>query len=216
MITEKNFYEYGPVCISQKAYYTPLPGESYYSKNQRKELSMYEIFTKDGEDLAAFPNRKAAMKFARYYRCRQYLYQKALAMTAILSKYKIAIYVANNCEEPLVWPDCHLANDKVSFWYDEPPEAARGYFNDKEIDEDLPLDLQHQIWANNESKRQYDFAVFAGQDGDRYCINSITDIWPIDEKTFVIESTDGHTSAVQGLEDDEARQAAAIHFGVTL
>lgn len=55
MITEKNFYEYGPVCISQKGYYTPLPGESYYSKNQRKELSMYEIFTKDGEDLAAFP-----------------------------------------------------------------------------------------------------------------------------------------------------------------
>ena len=70
MITEKNYYEYGPVCISQKAYYTPRPGESYYSTNQRKELSMYEIFTKDGEDLAAFPNRKGAMKFARYYRCR--------------------------------------------------------------------------------------------------------------------------------------------------
>lgn len=216
MIVEKEFYEYGPVCISQKAYYTPLPGDSYHSKNQRKELSMYEIFTKDGEDLASFPSRKSAMKFARYYRCRQHLYQKALAMAAILSKYKMAIYVANNCEEALVWPECYLANDKASFWYDEPPEAAREYFSDKEIDEDLPLDLQHQIWANNENKRQYDFAIFTGQDGDRYCIDNITDIWPIDEKTFVIESTDGHTYAVQGLEDDEARLAAKIHFGVML
>lgn len=80
----------------------------------------------------------------------------------------------------------------------------------------MPLDLQHQIWANNESKRRYDFAIFAGQAGDRYCIDNITDIWPIDRKTFVIESTDGHTYAVQGLEDDEARLAAAIHFGVML
>lgn len=216
MIVEKNFYEYGPVCISQKVYYTPLPGENYHSKNQRKELSMYEIFTKEGEDLAAFPSRKSAIKFVRYYRYRQYLYQKALAIAAVLSKYKMALYVATDCDDPLFWPDCYLSNDHASYWFDEPPEVAKGYFGERDVDENLPLELQRQTCMNNETKRQYDFAVFTGQAGDCYCIEGITDIWPIDEKTFVFESADGHTYAVQGLEDDEARLAAAIHFGITI
>ena len=216
MIIEKNFYEYGHVCISQKAWYTPLEGESYHSKNQRKELSAFEVFTKEGEDLASFPNRKSAMKFARYYLHRQHLYKKALAVAAILSKFKMALYVATNCAEPLVWNDCFLSDDRASFWFDEPPEVAKGYFGDQDIDESLPLDLKRLIWANNEAKRQYDFAVFSGQAGDCYCMEKITDIWPIDEKTFVFESADGHTYAVQGLDDDEAKLAAAIHYGIII
>lgn len=216
MIVEKNFYEYCPIGISKKAYYTPLPGQSYHSKNQQKELSAFKIFTKDGDSLAAFHSRKSAVKFARYYRYRQHLYQKALATAAILSKYKMALYVATNCDEPLVWNDCYFPNDNASFWFDEPPEVAKGYFGEKDIDEHLPLELQRQICMNNEAKRQYDFAIFTGQAGDRYCMDEITDIWPIDEKTFVFESADGHTYAVQGLDDDEARLAAAIHYGITI
>ena len=210
MIVEKNSYEYGPICISQKAYYAPICGQSYHSKNQRKGLSMYEVFTQNGEDLASFPSHKAAMKFARYYCYRQYLYQKALAAAVILSKYKMALYVATDCDEPLVWPDCYLSNDHASYWFDEPPEVVKGYFGERDVDENLPLELQHKICMNNEAKRQYDFAVFTGQTGDRCCIDGITDIWPIDEETFVIESTDGHRYAVQGLEDDDARLTAAI------
>lgn len=163
---------------------------------------------------AAFHSRKTAMKFARYYLYRQHLYQKALTMASLLSQYKLALYFATNCDEPLLDSN-YLPQDRACFWFDEPPEVMRGCFTD-EVDANLPLHLQETIYFNNAEKRQYDFAVFTGQGGICYCIDAITDIWPIDKNTFCIESKDGHTYGVQGLEDDEARRAARIEFGIEL
>lgn len=201
MISAKEILNYGPVSISKWIFYDCPPD----CANSGKDCVMYEVWNEDTEELIdAFPTYRRAKKFVRHWMHRQHLLKKALAAAAILSKSKVVKIIVPNCDEPICADADFDEATKVCCWYDDSISVQEDFPVEKDIPDGLPQD-----YVSNFLKE--DFVIFTGDHSLSYCINGITDIRAIAENMIAVESKDGHTYFIEGL-DEKAAQKVLDEF----